>query len=428
MPAFGVIGAQWGDEGKGKVVDFLSSNADMVVRFAGGNNAGHTVINDHGEFKLHLVPAGIFWPQAKAVIGGGTVVDPAALLGEIQALQARGVDTSRLFLSDRAHVVMPYHVQLDQLEEQARGNSALGTTGRGIGPAYVDKTARVGIRMGDLLDEEYLATRLKAALQQKNLLLTKVYGAPPIDLDETYRQALEFGTQLRPYIAPVESAIADGLAAGARVLLEGAQGTLLDLDQGVYPYVTSSSPTIGGGLTGIGIGPKDIKGVVGVFKAYSTRVGAGPLPTELHGGMGDQIRELAWEYGTTTGRPRRVGWFDGVAARYSARVNGLTSAVLTRLDVLDGIDPVSVCVAYEMDGQRIDYFPTTPSALERCQPIYEELPGWTQPTAATTDVGALPPEARSYVKRLEGLIGAPIDLISTGPRREESILIRPIIT
>jgi adenylosuccinate synthase len=427
MPAFGIIGGQWGDEGKGKVVDYLAAKADLVVRFSGGNNAGHTVINDQGEFKLHLVPAGIFWPNVTAIIGGGVVVDPEALLTEITELQGRGVDTSRLFLSDRAHVVMPYHVQLDHLEEQARGDSALGTTGRGIGPAYVDKVARVGIRIGDLLDERYLATRLETVVQQKNILLTKVYDADAIDLGQCYANALEFGTRLRPYIAASETMVGKALAEGKRVVLEGAQGTLLDLDHGTYPYVTSSSSTIGGVATGLGISPREIKGIAGVFKAYSTRVGSGPMPTEIKNGVGDRIRELAWEYGTTTGRPRRVGWFDGVAARYSATINGFTSAVLTRLDVLDGISPVQVCVAYELDGQRIDDFPNRYELLDRCQPVYEEMPGWTTPTASARNIQDLPREALGYVRRLEEVIGCPIDLISTGPRREESIAIRPIV-
>ncbi len=427
MPAFGIIGAQWGDEGKGKVVDYLAAHADMVVRFSGGNNAGHTVINGQGEFKLHLVPAGIFRPNVVSIIGGGVVVDPSALLTEIEELQGRGVDTAQLYVSDRAHVVMPYHVLLDQLEEQARGSSALGTTGRGIGPAYVDKAARVGIRVGDLLDEAYLASRLEAVLEQKNAVLTKVYGAEAVDVGASYAQALELGSRLRPYIASTETMVAEALAAGKRVVLEGAQGTLLDIDHGTYPFVTSSSSAIGGAPTGLGISPRDIKGIIGVFKAYSTRVGSGPLPSEIHDGMGDHIRELAWEYGATTGRPRRVGWFDGVAARYSAMVNGYTSAVLTRLDVLDGISPVKVCVAYEVDGKRIDAFPTNVALLSQCQPVYEDLPGWTTPTASSRKLEDLPPEAVAYVRRLETFIGCSIDLISTGPVREESIPIRPIV-
>ena len=427
MPAYGIIGAQWGDEGKGKVVDYLSANADIVVRFSGGNNAGHTVINGQGEFRLHLVPAGIFRLNVTALIGGGTVVAPGALLEEIAELNSRGVDTSRLFVSDKAHVVMPYHILLDFLEEQARGESALGTTGRGIGPAYVDKASRSGIRIGDLLDETYLSQRLEAVLQQKNALFTKVYNAEALDLDKTYAQALEVGAKLRPYIASVETMVADALGQGKHVVLEGAQGTMLDLDHGTYPYVTSSSSSIGGAPTGLGISPRDIQGIIGVFKAYSTRVGSGPLPTEIDDKVGDDIRERAWEYGTTTGRSRRIGWFDGVAARYSAMVNGYTSAVLTRLDVLDGLSMVKVCVGYLLDGQRIGHFPTSPALLERCQPLYEEMAGWTEPTANARRVEDLPSAARNYVQRLEQLIGCPIDLISTGPGRDESILIRPIV-
>ena len=427
MPAYGIIGAQWGDEGKGKVVDFLSEGADMVVRYSGGSNAGHTVINQLGEFALHLVPSGIFRKHVDAIIGPGVVVDPDVLLGEMASLHSKGVDTGNLHISDHAHVVMPYHVQLDQLEDQARGSNAIGTTGRGIGPAYVDKVARIGIRIGDLLDSEYLAMRLASVLEQKNRVLTKVFEVEAVDFDTLYAHALEWGEKLRPHVTSVEQRILDGLAQGARVVLEGAQGAMLDLDHGTYPYVTSSSVSIGGACTGLGIPPREIVGIIGVFKAYSTRVGSGPMTTELHNGMGETIRELAWEYGTTTGRPRRVGWFDGLAARYSATINGFTSAVLTRLDVLDGIDPVKICVAYEADGKRIERFPSEPGLLERATPIWEEMRGWTAPTAGITDVSQLPPEASAYVRRIEEVIGCPIDLISTGPRRDESIIVRPII-
>lgn len=427
MPAYGIVGAQWGDEGKGKVVDFLSESADMVVRYSGGSNAGHTVINEKGEFALHLVPSGIFRPHVEAVIGSGVVVDADTLLGELDGLHDKGVDTSRLLISDHAHVVMPYHVMLDQLEEQARGAKAIGTTGRGIGPAYVDKVARVGIRFGDLLDEAYLRGRLESVLAQKNRLLRLVYEAEPIDFDWLYNQAIDWGLKLGKHVASVEHRISEALANGAKVVLEGAQGAMLDLDHGTYPYVTSSSVSIGGACTGLGIPPREIEGIIGVFKAYSTRVGAGPMTTELHDDMAHKIRELAWEYGTTTGRPRRVGWFDGVAGRYSATINGYTSIVLTRLDVLDGIDPVKVCVAYEADGQLLTHFPSQPGLLERATPVWEELPGWTAPTAGTTDLAHLPPEARAYVNRIEELIGCPIDLISTGPKREESITVRPMI-
>ena len=427
MPAYGVLGAQWGDEGKGKIVDFLSKDATMVVRFSGGNNAGHTVINDRGEFKLHLVPSGIFWDHVTPVIGNGVVVDPAQLIQEIDELEKRGVDTSRLVISDHAHVVMPYHVRLDALEEVAKGNDAIGTTGRGIGPAYMDKAGRVGVRMGDLLDESYLAQRLESVLRQKNDLLTKLYDAEPFELDSLYRECLEHGARLRRYVGSAELAVAGALARGELVVLEGAQGALLDLDHGTYPFVTSSSPMMGGAITGTGIPPRAIAGTVGVFKAYSTRVGAGPMVTEIQNGVADEIRDLAWEYGTTTGRPRRVGWFDGVAARYSAQMNGYTSCVLTRLDVLDDLSQVQVCVAYELDGKRIEHFPSSLAELERCTPLLEEVPGWTVPTAGMTHYEDLPAEAKAYLRKLEELIGAPIDLISTGPQREESIVVRPII-
>ncbi len=427
MPAYGIVGAQWGDEGKGKVVDFLADDADIVVRYSGGSNAGHTVINEKGEFALHLVPSGIFRPHVDAVIGPGVVVDPEALLDELGSLQEKGVDTSRLFVSDHAHVVMPYHVALDRLEEEARGSKAIGTTGRGIGPAYVDKVARVGIRFGDLLDEAYLAARLEGVVAQKSRILTKAFDAPPVDFDELYARALRWGEALRPHIASVEQRILDALARGARVVLEGAQGAMLDLDHGTYPYVTSSSVSIGGACTVLGVPPREIVGIIGVFKAYSTRVGAGPMPTELDDAVGQDIRERAWEYGTTTGRPRRVGWFDGLAARYSATINGFTSAVLTRLDVLDGIDPVKICIAYDADGERIHRFPSSPGQLERATPVWEEMPGWSAPTAGITNVKQLPSEAAAYVRRIEDIIGCPIDLISTGPRRAESIVVRPII-
>ena len=427
MPAFGIIGAQWGDEGKGKVVDFLSERADIVVRFSGGNNAGHTVINEKGEFALHLVPAGIFRSHVDAVIGPGVVVDPGSLLQELDDLGSRGVDTSRLLLSDHAHVVMPYHILLDRLEEESRGDAAIGTTGRGIGPAYADKTSREGIRIGDLLDEAFLSKRLEGVVRQKSNLLTKLYGAGPIDFDELYAQCLEYGARLRPYVVSVEQRVGEALANGARVVLEGAQGAMLDVDHGTYPFVTSSSVSIGGACTGLGIPPSEIRSIIGVFKAYSTRVGAGPFTTELTDEIGEDIRERAREYGATTGRPRRVGWFDALAARYSATINGFTSAVLTRLDVLDGMPVVKLCVGYEADGKRLDHFPSQPGLLERATPIYEEVQGWTEPTAGATDIRQLPAQALAYVKRVEQLIGCPIDLISTGPKRDESITVRPIV-
>lgn len=427
MPAFAVIGAQWGDEGKGKVVDYLAARAHVTVRYSGGNNAGHTVINEMGEFKFHLIPSGIFWPQASCVIGNGVVVDPEVVLTEIQNVEEKGVDTSKLHISDRAHVIMPYHVLLDQLEEQSRGQDALGTTRRGVGPAYMDKVARVGIRVGDLLESRSLRARLEKVVSAKNTLITKVYGGEPLDVGQIVEQCHTYGERLAPFITSTETLLREALSQKKRVLLEGAQGTLLDLDHGTYPYVTSSSPSIGGACSGLGISPMSIQAIAGVFKAYSTRVGSGPMPTELDNDIGEAIRERAWEYGTTTGRPRRCGWFDAVASRYSNMVNGFTSAVLTRLDVLDGFSPVKVCVGYRVDGQVIDHFPASISMLERCEPVYEEYPGWDQPTASVKSLKDLPEGAVRYVKRLEELVGCSIDLISTGPRREETIQIRPII-
>ena len=427
MPAYAVIGGQWGDEGKGKVVDYLAEKAHCVVRYAGGNNAGHTVVNEQGEFSLHLVPSGIFWPQVTCIIGNGVVVDPDVLLGELDGLQARQVDTGRLYVSERAHLVMPYHILLDQLEERSRGSTALGTTGRGIGPAYMDKTARMGIRAGELLDSDSLLPRLKQAVEYKNAIISRVYEETPVSLEEVYDKCIAWGQRLKDHLRPTEIIIQETLGNGQKVLLEGAQGTLLDLDHGTYPYVTSSSPSIGGACTGLGLSPRDITGIAGVFKAYSTRVGSGPMTSEMNDGTGDALREKAWEYGTTTGRARRIGWFDAVAGRYSVLVNGFTSLVLTRLDVLDGFPTIKVCVGYDADGESVAHFPASISLLERCRPVYEELPGWELPTASATRMSQLPQEAAAYVKRIEELVGCPIHLISTGPSRWESIMVQPIL-
>ena len=428
MPAYAVLGAQWGDEGKGKIVDFLSRDADIVARFSGGNNAGHTVLNEDGRFTLHLVPSGIFWPQALCVIGNGVVIDPDVLLDEIDGLTQRGVDiASRLMVSERAHLIMPYHVALDQLAEAARGDQALGTTGKGVGPAYSDKAARTGVRAAELLDLEALLARLEGIVSQSNALITKVYGGSPVSLEDIFRKCRRWAERLGPYIEPVEQRVHEALEAGNTVLLEGAQGALLDLDHGTYPFVTSSHPTIGGACVGLGIHPRYISGILGVFKAYSTRVGSGPFPTELLDETGKTIRELAQEFGTTTGRPRRVGWFDAVAARYSMQVNGYSSAILTRLDVLDGFDSVKICTAYDLDGEVTDRFPGGVAALARCKPVYEEHPGWTTPTAGATELSSLPGEARSYVDRLQELIGCPVDIISTGPHRHQTVKVRSVI-
>ncbi|HLF03751.1 MAG TPA: adenylosuccinate synthase [Dehalococcoidia bacterium] len=427
MPAYAIIGGQWGDEGKGKVIDYLARRADCVVRYAGGNNAGHTVVNDKGKFQLHLVPSGICWPGVAGVIGNGVVVDPDVLLGELDGLSSRGIDTSQLYVSERAHVIMPYHILQDHLEEKARGSGAIGTTGRGVGPAYMDKAGRVGIQVGDLLDLEAVMPRLERALAFKNALFTKIYGGKPLVMDELLAKCREWAERLGPYIHPTEQIVEDLLAKGARVILEGAQGTLLDLDHGSYPYVTSSSPSIGGACTGLGLNPQAIVEVVGVYKAYSTRVGGGPMPSEMHGPQADELRIKAQEFGTTTGRPRRIGWFDGVAGRYSRQINGFTGMVLTRLDILDGLPSVKICVGYRADGRELDRFPANTSLLARCQPVYEELPGWDRPTASATRLSQLPPEAEAYVRRIEELVGCQVRIISTGPSRDESILIEPVI-
>ncbi len=422
MPVVAVIGAQWGDEGKGKVVDLLAQKAKVIVRFSGGDNAGHTVVNRYGEFKLHLVPSGIFSPQAICIIGNGVVINPTVLIDEIDQLNQRGVDTSRLFISDRAHLVMPYHVLLDGLEEELRGGKALGTTRKGIGPAFADKAARLGIRTGDLLDKEVLRERLRFILNHKNTILTKVYGVSPLSEDDVYSQYCQHGERLAPYIRETTIMLEEALNRGEPILLEGAQGTLLDPDFGTYPYATSSSPLAGGSCLGAGLGPTKISHILGVFKAYCTRVGSGPMPTELKDEIGNSIRERAHEYGTTTGRPRRCGWFDAVAARFSNRINGFTQTAITRLDVLDTLPRLKICVGYKLDEHTIDYFPANAAALDRCQPIYEELPGWQAPTSDIRQYDQLPLQARQYLDRLEELISCPISLISVGMRREQSIM------
>ncbi len=428
MPTYAVLGAQWGDEGKGKVVDFLARDADIVARFSGGDNAGHTVMNPMGTFKLHLVPVGVFWPQTLGVIGNGAVVNPDVLIQEIDDLQRRGVDLDgRLMVSERSHLVMPYHSVLDELAEAAR-SEAIGTTGRGIGPAYTDKAARIGIRVADLLDIEALLPRLEDAMAHHNAIIEKVYGGEPVPLDKVYDRCKEWAALMMPYVGSVEHVVYDALQEGRVVVLEGAQGALLDLDHGTYPFVTSSHPTIGGACTGLGLLPNQIDAVMGVFKAYSTRVGSGPFLTELKDATGERIRNLAGEFGTTTGRARRVGWFDSVAARYSLRVNGYTSLVLTRLDVLDSFDSIRLCSAYELDGDIVTDFPGSAAVLERCTPVYEDFPGWDSPTAGATDFDSLPEGARAYVRRLEELIGRPIDIISTGPHRHETIEVRSMVS
>jgi len=426
MPVIAIIGAQWGDEGKGKVVDLLAEKVKVVMRFSGGDNAGHTVVNPYGEFKLHLVPSGIFYPHTVCIIGNGAVINPTVLISEVDELNQRGVDTNRLFISDRAHLIMPYHILLDGLEEELRGGKALGTTRKGVGPAFTDKTARLGIRAGDLLDKEALRERLQFVLEYKNIILTKVHGVNPLSLDEVYSDYCRYAERLAPFIRETSVMVEEALNEGELVLLEGAQGSLLDPDFGSYPYTTSSSPLAGGGCLGAGISPNRINHILGVFKAYCTRVGSGPMPTELKDEVGNLIRERAHEYGTTTGRPRRCGWFDAVAARFTSRINGFTGAAITRLDILDTFPHLKICVGYKLDGQTIDYFPASITALERCQPIYEEVPGWQAPTTHIRQYEELPPEAKQYLARLEEFIACPINLVCVGPRREQTIVKTPI--
>ena len=427
MSVVAVVGAQWGDEGKGKIVDMLAEKASMVVRFSGGPNAGHTVHNPHGEFSLHLVPSGIFYAHTTCIIGGGVVVSPTVLLDELRQLWDKGIDTSKLVISTRAHLIMPYHILLDRLEEESKGAGALGTTRSGVGPAYADKVARLGIRAGDLLDREGLRRSIDSVLKHKNPVLTKIYETAPLAVEEVFGQLCQHADRLIPFIRETETLIRQAVEAGEPVVLEGAQGTLLDIDFGTYPYVTSSSVIAAGAFAGAGLHPSKIDHILGTMKAYTTRVGAGPMPTELKDQTGERIREVAQEYGATTGRPRRCGWFDAVATRHSALVSGFTGVALTRLDVLDSFDSIKICTKYELDGRIIDQFPSSSLLLEKCRPVYEEVPGWQSPTAHARRFQDMPALAQSYVKRLEELVGCPVDIISVGPRREATIIARPIL-
>jgi len=426
MAVMAIVGGQWGDEGKGRVIDLLAEKAKIVVRFSGGDNAGHTVINPYGEFRLHLIPSGIFYPQITCIIGNGVAINPAVLLREIDGLQNRGVNVSRLFISNRAHIIMPYHTLLDGLEEERRSKGALGTTRRGIGPVFADKAARLGIRAGDLLNKDIFFSRLKSALELKNAILTKVYQASPLPLEEIYEQYCHYGEQLAPFIRETSTVIHQALMKKELILLEGAQGALLDPDFGTYPYVTSSSPLAGAGVIGAGVSPKAMDRIIGVFKAYITRVGSGPMPTELKDEVGNLIRERAHEYGATTGRPRRCGWFDAVAGRFSSQISGFSDIALTHLDVFDGFPSIKICTAYKFDDKILNSFPSDSSILERCQPMYEELPGWQGPISGIRSLNKLPSEARHYITRLKQLLSCPINFVSTGPEREQMIMVRPI--
>ncbi len=422
MPGIAVIGAQWGDEGKGKIVDMLAEKARFVVRYSGGDNAGHTVINDLGEFRLHIVPSGIFYPHTTCIVANGVVINPAVLLHEMDMLRQKKVDLSRLYISDRAHLIMPYHTLLDGLEEESLGSKAVGTTRKGVGPAFTDKAARSGIRTGDLLNRENFLTRLRTILERKNVILTRVYGAQPLSLEDIYRQYCQYADLLKPYIRETTSILSQAFENKELVLLEGAQGFLLDPDFGTYPFVTSSSPTAGGASLGAGVSPVHIDHILAVFKAYCTRVGSGPMPTELKDETGEAIRQCAQEFGTTTGRPRRCGWFDGVAAGFSSRINGYTGIALTRLDVLDNFPKLKICVAYSLDGKTIAEFPSTIADLERCQPIYQDIDGWMTPISNIRKYAELPLLARLYIKRIEELCHCRVKIISVGPKREQTIM------
>ena len=428
MAVIAIVGGQWGDEGKGKVIDLLAEKARVVARFSGGDNAGHTVINPYGEFRLHLVPSGIFYPQVTCIISNGVVINPAVLLEEIDDLHNHGVDTSRLFISARAHLIMPYHTILDGLEEERRNKGALGTTRRGIGPVFADKVARLGIRAGDLLDRDIFWGRLSAALEFKNIILTKVYQVSPLSAEEIYGQYCHYGEQLAPFIRETSSIIREAATKGELVLLEGAQGALLDPDFGTYPYVTSSSPLAGASCIGTGLGPREIDRVVGIFKAYNTRVGAGPMPTELKDEIGDLIREKAREYGATTGRPRRCGWFDAVAGRFSVQINGLSDIALTHLDIYDGFSSIKICTAYKFNDEVLTSFPSDIAILEKCQPIYEELDGWQESISGIRNFDKLPAAARNYMSRLEDLLSCPISLVSIGPDRRQIISVKELFS
>jgi adenylosuccinate synthase len=427
MPALVLVGAQWGDEGKGKATDLLGPRLDYVVRYNGGNNAGHTIVVGSEKYALHLLPTGILTPTVTPVIGNGVVIDLGVLFSEIDLLEARGVDTSRLLVSSSAHVITPYHTVIDKLTERFLGSSRIGTTGRGIGPAYADKMSRVGIRVQDLFDEKILRQKIEGALVQKNQLLVKVFNRRAVSVDEVAEELLSYAERLRPYVRDTSLVLKEALDDGRTVLLEGGQATLLDVDHGTYPFVTSSNPTAGGACTGSGIPPTRITSVIAVVKAYTTRVGAGPMPTELLDADGEKLRQDGGEFGTTTGRPRRCGWYDAPVARYSARINGVTDFVLTKLDVLTGWERIPVCVAYDIDGVRVEELPADQTAFHHAKPIYESFPGWDEDISKCREFDDLPPNAQSYVRALEDISGAPFSVIGVGPGRDETVVLRDLL-
>ena len=427
MPALVLVGAQWGDEGKGKATDLLGSSVDYVVRYQGGNNAGHTVVIGDQSYALHLLPSGILTPGCVPVIGNGVVIDPAVLFQEIEGLDARGVDTSHLVISANAHLITPYHRTVDKVTERFLGNNRIGTTGRGIGPSYADKINRIGIRVQDLFDPGILAKKIEGALRDRNQMLVKVYNRRAIAAEAIVEEYLGYADRLRPYVTDTSLLLNKALDEGKVVVLEGSQGTLLDVDHGTYPFVTSSNPTAGGACAGSGIGPTKITRSIGILKAYTTRVGAGPFPTELFDADGEALRTKGHERGVTTGRDRRCGWFDAVIARYATRVNGLTDFFLTKLDILTGWERIPVCVAYDVNGVRHDELPMTQTEFHHAKPIYEFLPGWDEDITRAKDFADLPPNAQAYVRTLEEMSGAPISAIGVGPARDATIEVRSFL-
>ncbi|AUB34621.1 purA, adenylosuccinate synthase [Nostoc flagelliforme CCNUN1] len=418
-----VIGAQWGDEGKGKITDLLSRSADVVVRYQGGVNAGHTIVVKGQTFKLHLIPSGILYPNTDCIIGCGTVIDPQILIAELDQLKELNISTDHLLISETAHVTMPYHRLIDQASEERRGSHKIGTTGRGIGPTYADKSERTGIRVLDLMNPDELREQLEWTINYKNVILEKLYNLPPLNAQEVIEEYLGYAERLRPYVIDTSLKISDAIGRRRNILFEGAQGTLLDLDHGTYPYVTSSNPVAGGACVGTGVGPTMIDRVIGVSKAYTTRVGEGPFPTELDGELGEMLCDRGAEFGTTTGRKRRCGWFDAVIGRYAVRINGMDCMALTKLDVLDELEEIQVCVAYDIDGQRSEHFPTSSRQFARCRPIYKTLPGWKVSTTDCRTLEDLPPQALDYLKFLAELMEVPIAIVSLGASRDQTIIV-----
>ncbi|TCI25983.1 adenylosuccinate synthase [Exiguobacterium sp. SH3S2] len=426
MSSVVVVGTQWGDEGKGKITDFLSKQADVVARYQGGDNAGHTIVFNDTKYKLHLIPSGIFYSDKTCVIGNGMVVNPKSLITELAYLHERGVSTDNLRISNRAHVILPYHQLQDKLEEDAKGDAKVGTTLKGIGPCYMDKAARIGIRIADLLDKEVFAEKLKTVLAIKNRMFVKMYEVDAVEFDDIFEEYYAYGQQFAKYVCDTSVVLNDALDEEQKILFEGAQGVLLDIDHGTYPFVTSSNAASGGVSSGAGIGPSKIDHVVGVCKAYTSRVGDGPFPTQLDDEIGHMIREVGKEYGTTTGRPRRVGWFDSVVVRHSRRVSGITDLCLNSIDVLTGLETLKICTAYEYEGKLLDEYPPNFRVLEKCEPVFEELPGWTEDITGVRKFEDLPVNAQRYVKRIEALTGIELLTFSVGPAREQTVILRDI--